>query len=230
MDIQTAIQVLNSRHGASQLRAFANPEDAVDRLNILEVTQRQMISESAEALSKGRLRPAQLETQGCYPILAIPVNCKVIADHAESFGWTRAGRGMGLFFNTISQSPMMGGYLQEQIGLLTRRYKTEAIVGLSNVPIPLPYVTTKQYGTNVTEYFPQVFTDDIDYCDQFGPGEYPLSLFTGPAMDYAATRFLHYTGTEYQHLQRFVLLTNYDRYMEAFRAYGEAKMGPINFK
>ncbi len=52
----------------------------------------------------------------------------------------------------------------------------------------------------------------------------PLSLFRAERVDLALQRLHHYTGTDPRHFQRFVLFTNYQRYVDAFIALGHAKM------
>ena len=44
----------------------------------------------------------------------------------------------------------------------------------------------------------------------------PLALFTAERVDYSLQRLAHYTGTHPEYFQRFVLLTNYQRYVEHF--------------
>ena len=53
------------------------------------------------------------------------------------------------------------------------------------------------------------------------PGEpRPLALFTAERVDYSLARLQHYTGTVAEHFQNFVLLTNYQRYVDEFIALG----------
>lgn len=57
------------------------------------------------------------------------------------------------------------------------------------------------------------------------PGEaMPLSLFNAERVDLALMRLHHYAGTNGAHFQRFVLFTNYQRYVDEFVAYGKGEM------
>ena len=47
-------------------------------------------------------------------------------------------------------------------------------------------------------------------------GPYPLAHFTAPRVDYSLQRLSHYTGTEANHFQNFVIFTNYAFYMDEF--------------
>ena len=49
---------------------------------------------------------------------------------------------------------------------------------------------------------------------------HPLALFSAERVDYSLLRLFHYTGTSPQHFQRFVLFTNYQRYVDEFIEYG----------
>jgi AMP nucleosidase len=47
----------------------------------------------------------------------------------------------------------------------------------------------------------------------------PLSLFRAEPVDFSLHRPPHCTGTSVKHLQRFFLLTNYQRYIEVFHTF-----------
>ena len=52
----------------------------------------------------------------------------------------------------------------------------------------------------------------------------PLSLFTAPRVDYSLHRLRHYTGTDPEHFQNFVLFTNYQFYIDEFVRLGHETM------
>ena len=52
----------------------------------------------------------------------------------------------------------------------------------------------------------------------------PLALFTAERVDYSLQRFYHYTATKPEHVQRFILLTNYQRYVEHFISFAKKEM------
>ena len=57
------------------------------------------------------------------------------------------------------------------------------------------------------------------------PGEArPLALFTAPRVDYSLHRLRHYTGTDPEHFQNFVLFTNYQFYIDEFVRLGHEAM------
>ena len=52
----------------------------------------------------------------------------------------------------------------------------------------------------------------------------PLSLFRAARVDYSLHRLYHYTGTDPEHFQNFVILTNYQFYADAFALIGRERM------
>ena len=44
----------------------------------------------------------------------------------------------------------------------------------------------------------------------------PLALFRAARIDYSMHRLLHYTGTDPEHFQNFMVFTNYQFYADAF--------------
>ncbi len=53
---------------------------------------------------------------------------------------------------------------------------------------------------------------------------HPLALFTAPRVDYSLHRLRHYTGTDPEHFQNFVLFTNYQFYIDEFVRLGHEAM------
>ena len=56
----------------------------------------------------------------------------------------------------------------------------------------------------------------------------PLALFEAPRTDYSLQRLRHYTGTPFEHLQQYVLFTNYHRYVDAFIQWGVDQLKTSN--
>ncbi|HJS31609.1 MAG TPA: AMP nucleosidase, partial [Alphaproteobacteria bacterium] len=57
------------------------------------------------------------------------------------------------------------------------------------------------------------------------PGEpKPLALFSAERVDYSLQRLWHYTATSPVHFQRFLLLTNYQRYVDEFVDFARRQM------
>ena len=53
----------------------------------------------------------------------------------------------------------------------------------------------------------------------------PLSLFDGLRTDFSLARLAHYTGTAPEHFQRYILFTNYHRYVDEFVDWAGEQLG-----
>jgi len=166
-----------------------------------------------------------------YPYLAIEVGREAASHEAPlPYGVLLEP---GFYGTTLTRPDLFGAYLHEQITLLLGQYRRPVLVGHSRRAIPLPYVVEESV-TDIAESdlrrllgrftLPDLATTDdrIANCEtRPSPGQpRPLSLFTAERVDYSLARLHHYTGTEPGAFQRFVLLTNYQRYVDAFIALG----------
>ncbi|MES2156718.1 MAG: AMP nucleosidase [Pseudomonadota bacterium] len=176
-------------------------------------------------------KDAQAERLFCYPELRITY-------HGDS-DTPPPGRSFarlskpGRYVTTVTRPEMFADYLAEQIDLLVRDYGVDVETGLSDQQIPFPYVLdgldmSALDGTPPTElarYFPTTELAEIgdEIADGlFMPdaaGDRPLALFDGLRTDFSLARLKHYTGTPADHVQRYILFTNYHRYVDEFVAW-----------
>jgi AMP nucleosidase len=136
----------------------------------------------------------------------------------------------GVYAISVTRPAFFRDYLIEQLGHLVRDYKVEVSVGPSEQEIPYPYVldATQDLGLDalasreVARWFPT--TDLSGIGDETADGLWnpaleearPLSLFDAPRVDFSLARLTHYTGAPAEHVQQFILFTNYHRYVDAF--------------
>jgi AMP nucleosidase len=113
-------------------------------------------------------------------------------------------------------------------------------VGLSKQEIPYPYVLERAEeiaGSGVTpgelaRHFPTPHLSDVgdeivDGLWKFHPGEpRPLALFDAARTDFSLRRLVHYTGSDWRHVQRWILLTNYHRYVDQFIRWARQQLQP----
>src|SRR5690606_15692583 len=116
--------------------------------------------------------------------------------------------------------------------VLLKNHDTAIRVGVSATAIPLHFaVGTGEYldgealgdiGIPLRDIFDAPDLADTDdeiangtYVPPRG-GPYPLSAFTAPRIDYSLHRLNHYTGTDAEHFQNFVIFTNYQFYIDEF--------------
>ncbi|MBL4597052.1 MAG: AMP nucleosidase [Robiginitomaculum sp.] len=139
----------------------------------------------------------------------------------------------GVYVTTITEPELFRDYLEEQLILLLSDYQIELEVRVSSVEIPYSYVLDGSDDLNMenadpgelARLFP--FADLAFIGDEIADGEFvstdgtrPLALFDGPRTDLSLHRLYHYTGTPFEHIQQFILFTNYHRYVDEFISWG----------
>jgi AMP nucleosidase len=136
----------------------------------------------------------------------------------------------GIYRTTITQPQLFAKYLASQLDLLLEQYEVKIEISRSSQEIPFPYVldgSAKLELGNVSpvelaRYFPT--TELADIGDEIADGMFdttenggaPLALFDALRTDFSLARLRHYTGTPPEHVQRYILFTNYHRYVDEF--------------
>jgi len=136
----------------------------------------------------------------------------------------------GIYTASIARPALFRDYLTNQLEHLLRDYQVEISVGRSASEIPYPYVLDGsedlQLGgvasAELGRWFPT--TELVHIGDEIADGSWdfashagrPLALFDAPRTDFSLARLRHYTGTPPAHFQRYVLFTNYVRYVDEF--------------
>ena len=140
---------------------------------------------------------------------------------------------------SVTKPAIFADYLTEQLTLLIEDYDVivEAVPGRQE--IPFPYVLDAGHAMSLDEvsavelarHFPAT---ELAYIgDEIADGLYtdadgtrPLALFDGLRTDFSLARLRHYTGTPPEHVQRYVLFTNYHRYVDEFVRWACQQLGP----
>ncbi len=184
----------------------------------------------AAYLTKGERPSSEDRAAGCF---AYP-ELRIAYDHGDPIGFpTRAFARLnrpGTYATTVARPRIFRDYLIEQLGLLVRDYRVEVSVGRSGSEIPYPYVLDGSddlrldgaQAADLGRWFPT--TELAHIGDEIADGDWdhslhenrPLALFDGLRVDFSLARLKHYTGTPAEHVQRYVLFTNYVRYVEEF--------------
>ena len=136
----------------------------------------------------------------------------------------------GIYAISIARPGLFKKYLIEQLGFLVRDYGVGVSVGRSASEIPYPYVLDGTddlrldgaHAADLGRWFPT--TELAHIGDEIADGAWiqgrepsrPLALFDGPRVDFSLARLRHYTGTPAEHTQRYLLFTNYVRYVDEF--------------
>jgi AMP nucleosidase len=135
----------------------------------------------------------------------------------------------GSYSTSIARPALFRDYLQSQLEQIASDYDVVLSVGRSASEIPFPYVLDGSgielgdiSAAELSRWFPS--TELVHIGDEVADGTWdfstrstrPLALFDGPRTDFSLARLRHYTGTEPEDFQNFVLFTNYTRYVDEF--------------
>jgi len=135
----------------------------------------------------------------------------------------------GTYTTTVTRPALFADYLREQLALILEDYDVTLTVHPSRQEIPFPYVLDGAFGAEIgvvrpadlARHFPTTelaaIGDEIADAEYVvGDGPLPLSLFDGLRTDFSLARLAHYTGTRTEDFQRYILFTNYHRYVDEF--------------
>ena len=217
---------------ARDLVEFHDADAAVERIVDIYSASVRTIRDAFAAFVGGRFaRPVD----AAYPYLGIAIGrAHLHVDARLSYGVLLEP---GVYGTTLTCPDLFGRYYREQIDLLLRHHRVPVVVGVSKRQIPLPFVV-EEAVTDVGEADIRALQEHFALPDMSAtddsiangthrpePGSpRPLALFTGERVDYSFARLHHYTGTSAEHFQNFVLLTNYQRYVDEFVALGRAQV------
>ncbi len=208
--------------------AFTDAGAAVAHIRTLYDRQRDMLRQRFAAFADGDRSSPGVDAR--YPYIACTIGPGDLRfDTRRSYG---ALAEAGTYRTTITRPDIFEDYLFEQVALLIDNHNRPVTIGLSDDPIPLPYVietASAAISADDMRDLQRLFTlpdlaridDAIANGDHHSPAgsAKPLSLFSAERVDYSLLRLAHYTATRAEHFQRFVLFTNYQRYVEEFIAY-----------
>jgi AMP nucleosidase len=203
----------------------------VDRLcEMFDHSVASLRSALARYLSNGERPDPEERAKGlfAYPELRIDYR----NEHPTKFPARAFGRlnQPGRYAISIARPHLFKHYLTEQLGYLVRDYHVDVSVERSASEIPYPYVLDGTddlrlddvLAADLSRWFPT--TELAHIGDEIADGAWnyglraarPLALFDGPRVDFSLARLRHYTGTPAEHTQRYLLFTNYVRYVDEF--------------
>ena len=171
----------------------------------------------------------------CYPELRIRYHgTETQADLSRAFGRLQQP---GDYATTITRPAFFADYLAEQLDLISGDYEVEILVGRSAQEIPFPYVidASADLGSTSPQQLARIFpsTELALIGDELADGieldswddDVPLALFDALRTDFSLARLAHYSGTRVEDFQRFILFTNYHRYVDEFVGWAGKQLG-----
>ena len=181
--------------------------------------------------------PVTQHVRACYPFVRVRTETVARADSRLSYGFVA---GPGTYETTLTRPDLFGAYYAEQFRLLLKNHHVALEVGTSAQPVPVhfSFAENDHIEGSMSAERRLLMRDLFDLPDLNAmddgiangthvprPGEaHPLALFTAPRVDYSLRRLRHYTGTDPEHFQNFVLFTNYQFYIDEFVQIGREAM------
>ncbi len=217
---------------------LTNETEAVEYAQYLYQDSCQKIQTAFQALLDGVIDEQALQ-DATYPFLGIKVLPQdLYLDAKLSFGVIRESGHYGV---TITRPDIFKDYYQEQLKLLIARHQVPIVVGSSYVPIPLSFVMGHMpLNLNIdplARLKSGLVLPNLNRIDDRVPngvshghsvGLNPLALFTAERVDFSLHRLQHYTATSPEHFQKFIVLTNYQSYSDAFIDYSREQLRQKN--
>ncbi len=219
----------------SEVRNFTDAREAVAHARKIYDANVGSLREAFRRFAKGEWIPDRVTA--CYPYVAITVDKLKRIDTRLSYGFVS---GPGRYSTTLTRPDMFAGYLERQFELLMKSQGVPLEIGVSKTPIPIHFAfhdgahiegeLTREKVDVMRKVFDlpdlSVMDDTIANGTHFPANgeDQPLALFTAPRMDYSLHRLRHYTGTDPEHFQSFIIFTNYQFYVDEFVRLGTEMM------
>lgn len=229
---QKAVELAEGHGNVKDLTEFWDPEAAVAHITHIYNKNVALIRKTFLDLAKSKKLPKNLPKleNATYPYLGVKVTHRNLnVDHLVAFG---AVLEAGTYGTTLTRPDLFNAYYTKQIELIMNHHQTPVVVGESDWPIPLPFVDEwdaaalhpdKLWQSPIEFALPNLSVVDdsiVNGTYKVKKGQpHPLSLFSAERVDFSVGRLHHYCGTLAQHFQHFILLTNYQRYVDEFINY-----------
>src|SRR5262245_21907091 len=222
---------------------FKDAAAAVDRLPEIYERNTAFLRERFEAYANGEALGAR--ARATYPFVRIATSTFARLDSRLSFGFVA---GPGVYDTTVTRPDLFRAYLIDQIGLLIENHGVPVEIGESDEPIPIHFAYRRDINTAANVIARGGVPPDLPLRDLFDAPDLaamddaiadgtlqvpdgapaPLALFRAARIDYSLHRLYHYTGTDPEHFQNFVIFTNYQFYVEAFARICRERMAAGN--
>jgi AMP nucleosidase len=173
-----------------------------------------------------------------YPFVRITTATHARIDSRLSYGFVARP---GVHETTVTRPDLFRSYFTEQIGLLLENHGVPVEIGESDEPIPIHFAYRRDISSEAG--FSQAPADGLlrdlfdtpdlaTMNDAIVNGTYlpppggpvPLAMFRAARVDYSLHRLFHYTGTDAEYFQNFVIFTNYQFYVDDFGRICRARM------
>jgi AMP nucleosidase len=221
-------------------QAFTGASAAVSRLEEIYERNTRFLRDRFEAYANGETLATRVRAN--YPLVRITTSTYARLDSRLAYGFVARP---GVHQTSVTRPDLFRTYLTEQIRLLIENHGVAVEVGESDEPIPIHFAYRRDINIEaaVSATGPSIagrpLRDVFDVPDliaiddaiangtlQLPPdAPEPLALFRAARVDYSLRRLYHYTGTDPEHFQNFVIFTNYQFYIDAFAQLCQERLG-----
>ena len=213
-----ALSVLTPQRIATE--AFTDATTAVARLEEIYERNTRFLRDHFTTYVNGKL--LSVRVRATYPFVRITTSTHARLDSHLSYGFVA---GPGVHETTVTRPDLFRAYLKEQIRLLIENHCVPVEIGESSEPIPVHFAYRRDI--NIEAVLPgggkspvdrplrDVFdTPDLAAMDdaiangtlqRLPDAPEPLALFRAARVDYSLHRLYHYTGTDPEYFQNFVI-------------------------
>jgi AMP nucleosidase len=211
--------------------AFTDAVAAVSRLEEIYERNTEFLRDRFEAYAGGEVAGTRVRAN--YPFVRLTTSTHARIDSRLAYGFVARP---GVHETSVTRPDLFRIYLTGQIRLLIENHGLPVEVGESNEPIPVHFAYRRDINiertlapddsARVMRSLRDVFDapDLAAMDDAIADGTFerrpgapePLALFRAARVDYSLRRLYHYTGTDPEHFQNFVIFTNYQFYVDAF--------------
>jgi AMP nucleosidase len=219
--------------------AFSDAAAAVARLDEIYERNTGFLRDCFQAYANGEMLTSRV--RATYPVVRMTTSTHARLDSRLSYGFVARP---GVHETTVTRPDLFRAYLTEQIGLLIENHSLPIEIGESSEPIPIHFAYRRDINIEAVlsgsgkSMLDQPLRDAFDTPNlatmddaiangtlQLPPGSpEPLALFRAARIDYSLHRLYHYTGTDPEHFQNFVIFTNYQFYVDAFARLCQRRM------
>ena len=219
-------QITFPKNPATDSQFFDNAEDAVAKLAALYAQSVEHLTAGFTRFIKGE-KP-ETRVRATYPYVAVTIPTYTAIDSRLSYGFLGQP---GRYSTTVTRPDIFKTYLTQQLSMILANHRVEIEVGYSQTPIPVHFAfpvgmhveqaVASDFDLSLKDIFdvPDLSVVDdaiVNSTPRKDNTDEPLAYFTAPRTDYSLQRLAHYTGTQPEHFQNFVLFTNYQFYIDAF--------------
>jgi AMP nucleosidase len=211
--------------------AFTSAAAAVARLDDIYARNTRFLRDRFDAYAHGE--PQKARVRATYPFVRITTSTHARLDSRLAYGFVARP---GAHETTVTRPDLFRVYLTEQIGLLIENHSVPVEIGESDEPIPVHFAYRRDANIGAAFADSEKPVPDLPLRDVFDTPDLaamddsiangtlellpeapePLALFRAARVDYSLHRLFHYTGTDPEHFQNYVIFTNYQFYVDAF--------------